>query len=161
MVAYKMGPSSGRAGRGGHFDFATAWGVLSQRIATRGQMTEQNSEWITDDEIVPVELNLKEAERILQVTWSDGHLSPYPLEYLRGWCPCAVCQGHFSTELNYVESEGLNMLGAEPVGRYGAKVIWSDGHDTGIYAFAYLKSMCACPACDPSGIKMTERQRHR
>jgi len=35
----------------------------------------------------------------------------------------------------------------QPVGRYGFKIIWSDGHDLGIYSFQYLRVLCECEEC--------------
>ena len=35
------------------------------------------------------------------------------------------------------------------VGRYAYKIVWSDGHDTGIYTLEHLRSLCQCPQCQP------------
>ncbi|MCA9563957.1 MAG: DUF971 domain-containing protein [Myxococcales bacterium] len=89
----------------------------------------------------PVEVNLREEERLLEVTWSDGRVSTYPLRYLRGFCPCATCQGHRAGEPEFVHTHKESILDVRPVGSYGMNVIWDSGHDTGIYSFAYLRDL--------------------
>jgi hypothetical protein len=57
------------------------------------------------EDVFPVEVKLVEREGRLDVVWSDDHVSPFPLVYLRAWCPCAVCQGHFTGEYKYIETK--------------------------------------------------------
>lgn len=95
----------------------------------------------------PEQLELKTEEKILEITWDDGHVSSYPLRYLRGWCSCAACQGHFARRLNFVENAGPDILEAEPVGGYGVRFQWADGHGSGIYDFPRLRAICPCEAC--------------
>ena len=94
----------------------------------------------------PVEVRHEKGARRLSVTWDDGHLSPFPLDYLRSWCPCAMCQGHAATT-RYLGLEGQALLRVEPVGNYALSLTWRDGHSTGIYAFRYLRALCPCAAC--------------
>ena len=119
-------------------------------------MTSQN-----DGDIFPTELKLKQEEGMLYVTWSDEHLSPFTLAYIRGWCPCAKCQGHFTTELHYQESVNLTLLDVTPVGNYGMQLSWGDGHSTGIYSFDEVRAMCTCEECDPKQERLKERVRAR
>src|SRR5512140_2896601 len=98
----------------------------------------------------PVEVRRLAAEQELQITWNDGHVSRYPLEYLRGWCPCAGCQGH-SGERRYVRAQNTDLINIGLVGKYALSLTWGDGHDTGIYAYRYLRGLCPCPACQPPG----------
>ncbi len=42
----------------------------------------------------PVEVRHERGARRVVIEWDDGHRSAYPLDYLRSWCPCALCQGH-------------------------------------------------------------------
>ena len=114
-----------------------------------------------DDDIYPTELQLKQAEEMLYVTWSDGHKTPFTLSYIRGWCPCAKCQGHFTRELHFQESVNPVLEDVTPVGNYGMKLTWGDGHDSGIYSFDELRSICTCQACDPQGERTRERVRPR
>jgi DUF971 family protein len=41
----------------------------------------------------------------------------------------------------------LKMLDVEPVGHYAIRILWSDGHSTGIYSFEHFRKICPCPAC--------------
>jgi ATP-binding protein involved in chromosome partitioning len=86
----------------------------------------------------------------LRVAWSDGHESEYPLGYLRGWCPCAECQGHEGRR-RFVHAPDVALVSWEPVGRYALCFEWEGGHRTGIYSYAYLRALCACARCKPGG----------
>ena len=113
------------------------------------------------EDIYPVEVKLIAAERRLHITWSNDHVSPFSLSYLRGWCPCAVCQGHFQEEWKYQDVPEVALTDVKPVGNYGMKLFWSDGHDTGIYQFDVLYAMCTCTTCDPEQVRVNERTRPR
>ena len=93
----------------------------------------------------PVEIRRLADARVLRIEWSDGHVSEYPFAYLRGWCPCAGCQGH-GGEKRFVHGNGdLEKVGV--VGRYALAPVWGDGHETGIYSYAYLRQLCPCAVC--------------
>jgi len=94
----------------------------------------------------PTEIRRLSSEGTLRITWDDGHVSDYPLTHLRGWCPCAVCQGH-SGDRRYVEAPKAELTNIAVVGKYALNLGWSDGHDTGIYSYRYLRELCPCPAC--------------
>ena len=89
----------------------------------------------------PTTIHLHEAERVLEITWDDGRVSRYSLTFLRGWCPCAVCQGHLGGVTNFIEKEDPMIVNIEPVGGYAMRPIWNDGHRTGIFSFDYLLSL--------------------
>jgi DUF971 family protein len=102
----------------------------------------------------------------LRITWTDGHVGEYDYGYLRGYCPCAACQGHTNEAIRFHPppdgGEGLQPEGIEPVGNYALSFHWSDGHDTGIYRFDFLRRICPCPACrgdadDPPPIERKDR----
>lgn len=94
----------------------------------------------------PVEVRHEKGARRLVVTWDDGHVSIYPLDYLRSWCPCASCQGHAPTA-TYLGLRGQDLVHLEPVGNYALAPTWQDGHSTGIYSFRLLRSLCPCASC--------------
>ena len=85
--------------------------------------------------IVPIE-----EEQLLRILWDDDYLSDYPLRYLRGWCPCAACQGH-GTERHFVKVENPRLTSLSMVGHYALNPRWTDGHETGIYSFEYLREL--------------------
>lgn len=88
--------------------------------------------------LTPTQFHLHEAERTLDVSWSDGHTFTFALEYLRGWCPCAKCQGHFSGGKTFIRDVSTKLVDLEPVGAYAVRPLWGDGHQSGMYAFEYL-----------------------
>jgi DUF971 family protein len=94
----------------------------------------------------PVEVRHEKAARRLVVSWDDGHVSTYPIDYLRSWCPCAGCQGHQPTA-RYLERQGEELVHLEGVGNYALGFTWADGHSTGIYSFRLLRGLCPCPDC--------------
>ncbi|MCO4770719.1 MAG: DUF971 domain-containing protein [Deltaproteobacteria bacterium] len=82
------------------------------------------------------------------VAWGDGHVSTYPFTYLRGYCPCAACQGHGGGPPEWQSpAADLGLQGVRLVGAYGINPVWSDGHDTGIFANIKLRRMCPCSDC--------------
>ncbi len=99
--------------------------------------------------------DLDASETNLQVRWRDGHESTYPLPHLRKNCPCAACradrQQREENPLHILSAPLANssavMAGVEPVGRYGMKILWQDGHETGIYTFEFLRELCPCAEC--------------
>jgi DUF971 family protein len=99
-----------------------------------------------------IEVRRLPGEGKLRLTWEDGHGADFDYGYLRGWCPCAGCQGHGMT-LRYRPPPGpVTPESIEPVGRYAISIRWSDGHSTGIYRFDYLRQICPCPRCGgPTG----------
>jgi DUF971 family protein len=96
--------------------------------------------------------SLIEARRLpeaaaLRLTWSDGHVGELPYDYLRGWCPCAGCQGHGLNLTHRPPAAPVTPESIQPVGRYALSILWSDGHGTGIYRFDFLRRLCPCAAC--------------
>ena len=100
-------------------------------------------------EIRPVDLQ-KVGEKEMMIGWQDGHRSLYAYPYLRRSCRCAACVDEWTGEIRLEPekiSEEIKPLQIQPVGNYGIRFNWSDGHSTGIYSFEYLRSLCPCPRC--------------
>ncbi|MBI5369229.1 MAG: DUF971 domain-containing protein [Planctomycetes bacterium] len=92
----------------------------------------------------------KVGEGLLQWTWGDGHVSPFPLKYLRERCPCASCVDEFTGQRRLDPKSiapDIKIARFEPVGLYAVRFQWSDGHDTGLYSFRLLRDLCPCEAC--------------
>ena len=84
----------------------------------------------------------------IKIDWSDGRHSEYGLKYLREQCPCATCTGAHGNPPEKPETSpfplfqpALKILQVEPVGNYALRIHWSDGHNTGLYTFEYLRSI--------------------
>ena len=83
-----------------------------------------------------------------EIDWADGHQGILPNVMLRGYCPCASCQGH-TGEIRFVSGNDSTITAIEEVGAYALQFTWGDGHGSGIYTFRYLRRLCACPSCLP------------
>ena len=87
----------------------------------------------------PVELRLKKAEKLLEVTFDDGTRFRLPAEYLRVESPSAEVQGHGPGQKTLVAGRAhVGIIGLEPVGNYAVRITFDDLHNTGIYSWAYL-----------------------
>lgn len=77
---------------------------------------------------------------MFQLTWPGGIEHRLPHRILRGYCPCAGCQGHSGT-IRFQAPTGtlaLELRDIQPVGRYALALVWGDGHSTGIFSFEFL-----------------------
>jgi hypothetical protein len=68
----------------------------------------------------PTELRAPRGARVMEIDWADGHRSVYPHDLLRGFCPCAQCQGH-NGPIRYVEGGDLELTDIQPVGNYALR----------------------------------------
>jgi ATP-binding protein involved in chromosome partitioning len=94
----------------------------------------------------PVDISGDADNRVVRIHWSDGVVTHYRMAGLRGWCPCAQCQGH-SGRRGFVEVDDPVLGTVEGVGRYAVRFIWADGHSTGMYSYAYLREIADLPEC--------------
>ena len=106
----------------------------------------------------PRHLDLKK-DKGLTVTWADGTVSFYPIVYLRKMSPSAdtrllreeMAKNPLTVLPASAVSEDktpLTATGAEMVGNYAVKILFSDGHDTGIYSWEYLREIDPGPSED-------------
>ena len=87
----------------------------------------------------PVEINLHQASRVLDISFDDGRAFSLPVEYLRVYSPSAEVRGHGpGQEVLQVGKRDVNISAIDPVGMYAVKFVFTDGHDTGIYSWEYL-----------------------
>lgn len=83
----------------------------------------------------------------VSIRWQDGHASVYPARALRLACPCAGCTDAMTGQARLVAANvpaDVHPVAVRVVGRYAVAIRWSDGHDTGLYAFDALRAMCSC-----------------
>ena len=81
----------------------------------------------------------------LSITWGDERQCRYRAAELRRLCPCAQCVNEWTGERVLkpgAVSEELEIKDLSLVGRYALNFRWSDGHETGIYSFRYLRELC-------------------
>ena len=89
------------------------------------------------------EVKRQPESRTVKLVWSDGFAGECAYDFLRGYCPCAGCQGHYAQEIQYRAPEApVEPLRIEPVGNYAISIHWSDGHATGIYRYDFLRDLC-------------------
>ncbi len=87
----------------------------------------------------PTDITLHQSSRVLDVTFDDGRAFSMPVEYLRVFSPSAEVRGHGpGQEVLQIGKREVNVAAIEPVGMYGVKFVFTDGHDTGIYSWDYL-----------------------
>ena len=87
----------------------------------------------------------QESDTLLRITWADGVGCDYKAAALRRACPCAQCVNEWTGERTLkpeaiADEVQINDLAI--VGRYALNFRWSDGHETGIYSFQYLRDLC-------------------
>lgn len=87
----------------------------------------------------PTEIKLLQKTRLLEITFDDGKVFSLSCEYLRVYSPSAEVRGHSATQAKTeVGKENVNIISIEPVGQYAVKLVFDDGHNTGIYSFDWL-----------------------
>lgn len=93
---------------------------------------------------IPTEIKLHQQSRVLEVTFSDGKHFELPYEYLRVFSPSAEVRGHGpGQEVLQVGKKHIEVKDIAPVGQYAVVLVFSDGHDSGIYSWDYLYDLGA------------------
>jgi DUF971 family protein len=90
----------------------------------------------------PTDITLHQQSNVLDVAFDDGSRYSMPVEYLRVYSPSAEVRGHGpGQEVLQVGKRNVAVKAIEPVGMYAIKLVFSDGHDTGIYSWEYLHEL--------------------
>ena len=93
-------------------------------------------------EPVPVEIRLRKKSRQLSLTYSDDSQFDLSFEYLRVHSPSAEVRGHGEgQEILQLAKENVLVTAVEPVGHYAVRLIFDDGHDSGLYTWKYLHDL--------------------
>lgn len=88
---------------------------------------------------IPVEIKLLQKARLVEIKFDNEEFFTLPCQYLRVYSPSADIRGHSGTPgILQIEKEEVNIIGIDPVGNYAVKLIFDDGHNTGIYSWDYL-----------------------
>lgn len=91
---------------------------------------------------IPCNIELKRASRVLVLDYEDGTRYALPCEYLRVYSPSAEVKGHGpGQEVLQTGKKYVNINSIDPVGNYALQFTFSDGHNTGIYAWRYLREL--------------------
>ena len=92
----------------------------------------------------PLEIRLVKRERRVEIDFEDGKTWSLPAEYLRVESPSAEVQGHGPGQKQIVAGKrGVGITALEQVGNYAVRIVFDDGHDTGIFSWQYLYALGA------------------
>jgi DUF971 family protein len=90
----------------------------------------------------PSELRLSPDKAVFTVAFESGESFALPAEYLRVESPSAEVQGHAADQKQIVGGKrGVTIKGLEPVGNYAVRILFDDGHDTGLFSWDYLHEL--------------------
>ncbi|MFN2501876.1 MAG: DUF971 domain-containing protein [Pyrinomonadaceae bacterium] len=87
---------------------------------------------------------VEESDQEISIRWSDRSDTRYSASQLRRSCPCAACINEWTGEKILADdaiTDELTFSSMAIVGRYALNFHFSDGHDTGIYSFDYLRKL--------------------
>lgn len=88
------------------------------------------------------EIKLRTRSRVLEVSFEDGERYLLPFEYLRVHSPSAEVKGHGRGQEVLVKGkQDVGIRAVEPVGQYAVKLVFDDGHDSGLYSWKYLREL--------------------
>lgn len=92
----------------------------------------------------PLELTLRRGRRELEVRFADGVEGMLSAQYLRVHSPSAEVTGHSAGEgVLVLDKQDVTITKIEPVGRYAVRLVFDDGHSTGLYTWPVLHDLCA------------------
>ena len=90
----------------------------------------------------PTELKLAKDKTWLTVSYDDGRSFDFPAEFLRVMSPSAEVKGHCpDTRVTVAGKRNVRIARLDPVGNYAVRIVFDDGHDTGLYAWPYLREL--------------------
>ncbi len=99
---------------------------------------------LAKDSPTPTALTVHGQSRVLEVAFSDGAEFRIPFELMRVYSPSAEVKGHGpGQETLQTGKREVGIKGMEPVGNYGVKPLFSDGHESGIFTWDYLYELGA------------------
>jgi DUF971 family protein len=96
----------------------------------------------TSNPFLATEIKLRTRSRVLEVVFDDGARHLLPFEYLRVYSPSAEVKGHGpGQEVLVLGKQNVGIRAVEPIGQYAVKLVFDDGHDTGLYTWKYLREL--------------------
>ena len=95
-------------------------------------------------EHLPTDIKLHQTSRVLEIAFENGQVFELSCEYLRVHSPSAEVRGHSPEQaVLQIDKEEVNILEIEPMGNYAIKLVFDDGHNTGLYTWDYLYELGA------------------
>lgn len=98
-----------------------------------------------DEATTPTAIEVSNKEQVLEISWSNGETSVYPLYGLRKNCPCVMCRGghgsmsEFEPEAFFEENPPrIEIRDLKQVGNHAIQITWGDGHNSGMYRWETL-----------------------
>ncbi len=96
----------------------------------------------------PTNIKALQTEQVLELTWPDNRVDRLPYRHIRSYCPCASCRDEWSGERILdprTISPSIKLEGMEGVGNYAVRLVWSEGHSSGLYTWETLRSLIDQP----------------
>jgi DUF971 family protein len=91
---------------------------------------------------VAIEIKVRSKSRLLEVSFDDGSRFELPFEYLRVHSPSAEVKGHGpGQDVLVLGKENVGIRAVEPIGQYAVRLVFDDGHDTGLFTWKYLHEL--------------------
>jgi DUF971 family protein len=92
--------------------------------------------------ITPTEIRARSNSRLLVVSFADGRTFELPFEYLRTHSPSAEVKGHGpGQETLVLGKQTVGIKAVEQVGQYAVRIVFDDGHDSGLFSWRYLREL--------------------
>jgi DUF971 family protein len=99
---------------------------------------------LTPDSPRPIDIKLHQASRLLEIKFDNNMECMLSCEFLRVYSPSAEVKGHGpGQEVLQIGKEDINITAIEPVGNYAVRLVFSDGHNTGLYSWDYLYNLAS------------------
>ena len=129
--------------------------------AEQAQRESAEEERLHEDAVTPKKVRVMKTEGTgVEIDWKDGHHSAWSFAWLRNACPCATCHEERDKSgravgvakpkaqtLLVMYEAPVRPVEVTPVGKYALKFKWTDGHESGIYSWEYLRRVCQCGEC--------------
>jgi DUF971 family protein len=93
-----------------------------------------------DPRTTPTGIKAPHGAQTFEIAWADGATHRLPHRILRGYCPCATCQGH-GGGVRFQDVGSPELRNVQQVGNYALEIEWGDTHATGIYPYPYLRKL--------------------
>lgn len=92
----------------------------------------------------PTNIRALQNEQALELTWGEGHADRIAYHRIRAGCPCATCRDEWTGERILDPATirtDLKLEGMEGIGNYAVRLVWNDGHSSGLYTWENLRRL--------------------